>query len=372
MIVTPPITWRIAPKLNRSTRQLWAELDNLRTAADWLVAHDRWDELLALARALFPEGVMTATDDTLRWYQAALDHLVDLDVQTRVDVLGELGHADTLIGRGAGRAAWRRSMALADANDVLHSQWAWHAETMASIYDGDLIGARRAGERTIEVARERHDSFCLVAANGTLAVVLAGLGEFDESRRLVERGLRDAQAAGHPEGLAIVVTCTVASLTLFPSPPDFAGARRFLDEHPLDLADVSGTTASSYLDLDGAVELGLGRLDSAIGRLVEAVRLADRTGGPAWMHQAAYALGVTAAEAGDVMLACELVGCADTLLPPRLDDNLQGWLEARLDSLLADLDPVARLRATERGAALDRQGLMRLLRQAEELVGQGG
>ncbi|HKA04062.1 MAG TPA: hypothetical protein VKD67_07020, partial [Acidimicrobiales bacterium] len=53
----------------------------------------------------------------------------------------------------------------------------------------------------------------------------------------------------------------------------------------------------------------------------------------------------------------------------RVVNPLQDWLEARLGTLLADLDPAERARATEQGAALDRRGLMRLLRQAEEMLG---
>jgi hypothetical protein len=77
-----------------------------------------------------------------------------------------------------------------------------------------------------------------------------------------------------------------------------------------------------------------------------------------------------AAEAGQGALACELVGCADSHLGSfRIATPLQGWLESRLDVLLADLDPADRARAIGRGAALDRRGLMRLLRQAEDALG---
>jgi hypothetical protein len=121
---------------------------------------------------------------------------------------------------------------------------------------------------------------------------------------------------------------------------------------------------------DGIVELGLGRVKSAATRLVESVRLADRTGAVSMMHQAAFALGVAAAQAGEAVLACELAGCADTHLASlRATNRRQDWLDTRLDLLLADLDPAERARALERSAALDRRGLMRLLRQAEESLG---
>ena len=189
---------QIAPALNWSTRLLWAELDNLRAAADWLTDQQRWADLLFIVRALFPIGVTTAAGDALGWYEAALDHLDDVDIKTRVDALGELGHIETRIGRDVGTAAWRMSIALADEHGAPHSQWAWHAETMASLYDGNRTGARRAEERAIAIARERHDSFCLVVANSTLAFVLASLGEFDESRRLADRAVRDAASRRPP------------------------------------------------------------------------------------------------------------------------------------------------------------------------------
>jgi hypothetical protein len=102
---------------------------------------------------------------------------------------------------------------------------------------------------------------------------------------------------------------------------------------------------------------------------VEALRLADRAGGVNMMHQAAFALGVAAAEAGETVLACQLIGCADTQFASlRAANPLQGWLDTRLDTLLAHHDPAERDRARGRGAALDRRGLMRLLRQTEETL----
>jgi predicted ATPase len=363
----------VAPSLNGSTAQLWAELENLRAVANWLIDQQRGGELLAMARALFPTGVSSAAGDSLDWYHATLDHLDTLDMQTRVDVLGELGHVETMIGRDLSAARWMMSIALADESGVAHSPWAWNAETMACIFRADLAAARHAGERTIDVARQRHDSIGVVTALGTHAFVLASLEEFDASRQLAQQALHDAQAAGDPESVVTAINTGTGSLISSRSRPDFVAARRFLDEHPLNLADVSGTAAMAYLQMDGTVELGLGRPESAAGRLVEAVRLADRMGGFFLMHQAAFALGVAAAQAGHHELACQLVGCADGHLAAfRIANNLQGWLEARLDALVADVDPVERARATQRGAGLDRRGLMRLLRQAEELVGQDG
>src|SRR5262249_902857 len=147
-------------------------------------------------------------------------------------------------------------------------------------------------------------------------------------------------------------------------------ALQLLDEHPVDLADVGAAAAVWLLFFAGTVELGLGRLESAATRLIASIRLADRAGGVNMMHHAPFALGVAAAEAGEAVLACERAGCADTHFASlRAGSPLQDWLDARFDTLIADHDPAERVRATQRGAALDRRGLMRLLRQAEETVG---
>jgi hypothetical protein len=225
--------------------------------------------------------------------------------------------------------------------------------------------ARRAGDRAIAVARERDDPFCLVNATGTLAFVLASLVEFDEARRLAEQALSVAQVSGHPDGLTVAIVCTAPRSPPIHRAPTLPG----LVASSTSILSISATSRPRLRFRSSRsmarVELGLGRLDSATGRLAESVRLADRVGGMHIMHQAAFALGVAAAERGELILACKLVGCADTYLAQfRIANNLQRWLETRLEALLAFLDPVERARATERGAAFDRRGLVRLLRRA--------
>jgi hypothetical protein len=220
------------------------------------------------------------------------------------------------------------------------------------------------------VAEARNDSFCRATATGELATALANLGELDASHRAAEQALADASTITDPNALAIAIVCASSAYLISPSQPDFDAARRVLEAHPVDLADVGAATAGWLLAVGGAVELGLGRLESATTRLVASIRLADRTGGNNMMHQATLAVGVGAAEARETVLACELVGYADAHLGSlRVINPFQDWLKARLDTLLADLDRAERARATQRGAALDRQGLMRLLRQAEETFG---
>jgi hypothetical protein len=254
---------------------------------------------------------------------------------------------------------------------VMDSAWAWFAGTMSCVFHGELGAARRAAERSIAVARERADRFCLVNATGALAFVLASLDAFYESRRLAEQALSVAQASGHRDGLTVAIICMAASFTTDPSRPDFAGARRFIDEHPLDVSDLSASIAG-FPPSDrwhGRTRPRPSRFGHCPPRRIRPPRRSCRR--DAHLHQAAFALAVTVAERGELILACELVGCADSYLSRfRVANNLQRWLEARLDALLAGLDPVERARATKRGAVLDRRGLMRLLRDAEQLTSQ--
>jgi predicted ATPase/class 3 adenylate cyclase len=357
----------LAPALRHSIRRVWVELDNLRAAGVWLTDRQRWAELLTLARDLVPGGLGAAAD-ARRWYRAALDHLDHLEVQTRVDALGEVGQIEITAGDWTGDS-WALSIALADESGVLHSAWAWIAKTTSSNHRGDPVSSRPAIERAIQIAHQRHDPFCVVFATAVLASVLANLDELDESRRRADQALSDARGLADPNALAIATLCATGAYIISPSQPDLHAARRLLDEHPVDLADAGPSGAGWLLLFDGLVELGLGRVDSAATRLVESLRLADRAGGVNVMHQAAFALGVAVAQAGETDLACQLVGCADTHLASlRATNRRQDWLDARLDTLLADLEPVERARAISRGAALDRQGLMRLLRQAEETL----
>jgi hypothetical protein len=118
--------------------------------------------------------------------------------------------------------------------------------------------------------------------------------------------------------------------------------------------------AVAFARAGGAVRTATALQDSIAAQLWPAAT-------PIRVRTALHALGVGAAERGEPVLACKLVGCANThLATHRIANNIQGWLEARFDTLLADVNPVERIRATERGGALDRRGLMHLLRRAEE------
>jgi predicted ATPase/class 3 adenylate cyclase len=357
----------LAPALAHSTRRFWAEIDNLRAVGDWFVDRQRWAELLTFARALVP-GVISVAADGRRWYRAGLDHLRHLDVQTRVDALGELGQIGNNIGDWAAQS-WALSIALADESGVLHSPWAWVATANCSLHRGDPVSARPASERAVQIARDRNDPFCVVFATSVLVAALANLDDLDETRRRADQALSDARALADPNALATAIICATGAYIISPSQLDLHAARQLLDQHPVDLADV-GAGGGWLLLFDGLVELGLGRAESAATRIIESLRLADRAGGVNMMHQATFALGVAAAQAGEVALACEIVGCADTHLGSlRATNRRQAWLDSRLNTLLADVDPAERARATQRGAALDRRGLMRLLRQAEETLG---
>jgi predicted ATPase len=70
---------------------LTAELDNLRTVAEWCAEHGRWAELLAMCRQMLVFAHLSRPE-TAPWYRRVLDGNPALEGQDRVDALGELAY----------------------------------------------------------------------------------------------------------------------------------------------------------------------------------------------------------------------------------------------------------------------------------------
>jgi hypothetical protein len=114
----------------------------------------------------------------------------DLDPQSHVDVLGEIGNLSSMIGDNDGDGSSRTSIRLAESAGVQHSPPAWCARLSADLVAGNRDDARLAAETTIAVSDQRGDRLFSGLATAVLAGMLASVGELDESAGLVTEALR--------------------------------------------------------------------------------------------------------------------------------------------------------------------------------------
>jgi hypothetical protein len=148
--------------------------------------------------------------------------------------------------------------------------------------------------------------------------------------------------------------------------PDFAGAMRVIQDNPVDLDSVGGSSAAAVLRSSGLAHLGLGHVDLALDHLIRAFRIGDRVGHEGNLGNVVFAMAVALAEAGQMTLSWQLIGYAQAHYH---DSLMRGyshlWLQARLANLENTIDMTERASAVEAGARLDRRGFMRLLAEAE-------
>jgi predicted ATPase/class 3 adenylate cyclase len=339
------------------------ETDNFHAVADWLVAHQRWSELLDLSRDAFTVAATTGTPEVCDWYRNALPHLPDLDPQDFVDVLGELEYLDALMGRPGDHSSSSSPRSTAAASGLSPSPHAWAARFLVSV-GSDPIGANEAAQTMLAIARERDDEFATFQALGFATNGAAAVGDASESARFGAEVMDRAVRTNNPSALASAVNFRAGSF-LAVGDPDFVAALAFLEAHPMDLyAGGMGSAVFGHRHW-GLAYLGCGHPDRAIPHLTRAVRYADRRSSFI-MKDTALALAVALGEAGQPALAAELQGYTQGRLagyPPA--DQTHIWLGPRLAALERQMDAEELAAARTAGVRLNRRSFMRLLADAE-------
>jgi hypothetical protein len=141
---------------------------------------------------------------------------------------------------------------------------------------------------------------------------------------------------------------------------------RVIEDNPVDLDSVGGSSAAAVLRSSGLAHLGLGHVDLALDHLIRAFRIADRVGFEGNLGNMVFAIAVALAEAGKMTLAWQLIGYAQAHYHHSLMRGYSHlWLQSRLANIETSIDTARRASAITAGARLDRRGFMRLIAQAE-------
>src|SRR5262245_36507620 len=343
------------------------EMDNVQATADWLAAHERWVDLLRLARHLFGYGFLESPVQPRDWYRIALEHTPELDVQERIDALGELEY----LLAAAGFPSDGASIALAERTGLLDSPTAWFARYLVALRRDDAVAITTSAERMLAVAEERSEELATLTGLGLVASVRAMNGDERESGKLAAEGLRRARLMPNTAAVLVMTTLVGGGYVGNIATPNFAAGLAFLEANPVD--PKSGSRGSAlWLHFEwGMALLGVGRVDRAVPYLTRAMRLADQSF-PAAQMDIARAIAVAVGEAGDGALGVHLAGYARASFAGRVSAGASDvWLEPRLAAIEDGLDAAERGAALERGRHLDRRGFMHLLTDVERRFGEG-
>ena len=357
---------RLAPELldaryRAAHAMLSVELDNLRAAAEWCADHERWVELVGMARQslLF---LLAEPMDGVAWYQQAIDHGDDLDPRTLIDALGELAFLQVAAfsALAAADECAERSLTLAETSQLEPTPWAWLARSTIA---ANLVGADdgadglRPAELALAAADARHDE---PAASYTfnLRVMLLSGTDPDEGAASVGEALDWAYRTGNPQLIALAVMSAAACRLSMAAEPDFAAGLDILTHY--DDGIRVGDLNEIWLDIMwGTALLGLGQ-PGAVEHLTSAARLADRHGNLRAVDLAVRLLSIAYAESGHTRKAATLNGYATAhLRQHRLDNPAYEWIQARLEAALAGL-PERSFHETE-GSTCHRGQIMALI-----------
>jgi len=352
-----------------ATRQrLEAEMDNLRAVAEGLGHRQRWGDLLRLCHQLLDFLWSRAPVDGYRWCRDAIEHLPDLDLQERANTLGELDWLRMHSGRSDSDGLEGAGIALAEANKLSPSPYAWLVRTTLQLrlmpgrgsFAAAPVDAKLIAEQTLAIAEDHGDDLAAVLALGLLACVLANIGELDRSERLAAETVRRARLVSHSDAIAMAVCAAAGSYLTNRAQPDFDGALRTLERDLLDPGAIAPGLRMTYQRLWGSAHLGLGHSKLAVLHLTRSVRLADQFA-PAFRVDTALALSVALGEAGQTALSAQLDGYARAHFQLTIRDLSHAWLEARLAAVEGAAGIGTWTAARDAGARLGHTGFVRLL-----------
>ncbi len=354
------------PEEGRWMRRLDAELDDLRVAHRWAVAHQDAERALALSAALHGYAHRSMRPEVYAWAEraarlaGAMGHrLLPLalgSAATGALVRGDLSRARLLAEEAADAAAGSPE-----------GHVAFQTLAAAALFGGDLAEARSYSQRAEELAGAFGDRYEVMVDRITAILALGYGGQVAEAIAEAELALAAARGFGCPSATAWALY-TVGEVLLDHDPPralallDEAEALAASVENAF-LMGVAGTSATSLRARHGDAE-------AALRRFPDLIDLWERTGNWTQQWTMLRSLVTTLARLGRDEPAAVLYGAltaSQTAPPPFGDDaerlaavlktieerssreQLAEWLERGRQ--LCDEDVVAFARAAAGGTA---------------------
>lgn len=314
-----------------------AELDNLRTAIQWLLATGR-----------IGQGLRITTHLWRFWY-----------VRDRVTEGSRWLTAFIARGRETGEATYDSSARLAWLDALF-------AAGRLAIFRGEYPATHALMEEMLAVARQHDDPYHIASALMLLGHAALEQGEYPAARTHYEQGIAFAREANHPLWQSILIGSLGITLTM---QGEIAAARPLLDESMAllqPLGDVG--QLSRLLRWQGVLALLAGKGEQAHASLVEGIALHQRLHSLLGIAESLEVFAALTATRGQFTRALQLSGAAARLratiavpAPPYWQD----WLTQQIEPARRALGATASADALAAGAAMTTdQAIAEALRSA--------
>ena len=296
-------------------RRIDGDLDNLRVALAWSVAHQQPETTAKLAEGLrlFWEDRVPASEG-LRWLDAALKHREDLSLPTLAKALSTKGALLLIIlgDREQAKPALNESLQLSrDLGDTTRVVRTLSYMGIVAMQEGDHKRSVALHDEAVALAREQNDSQVLATALINQSGVLMLHGDHVKARRALDESLVLVRQLGDPRGIVYVLTY-LATLAL--AEEDHQQAVPMMEES-LALGHELESPALVAISLCG---LGLAALyqgdhDRASALFEESLTLARRTEDTYLIKDCLWGLAGVAGAKGQSSRAVRLWGAAAAL-----------------------------------------------------------
>src|SRR5262249_29385422 len=181
---------RAGPELTGSEQEEWLahleeDADNLRAALEWCVVDgESGGAGLRLAASLvFFWFIRGLYHEGASWTARALDATPAEDSAARAGALWGAGFFRSVLGDPSGAAFLSEALEMAERiGDRSLEARALDMLGLLAFFGNDPLQARALLERSIELARDANDGWCLADSLGTLGSILPLLGELDLAR----------------------------------------------------------------------------------------------------------------------------------------------------------------------------------------------
>jgi tetratricopeptide (TPR) repeat protein len=305
----------LGPRQGAWYERLDADLNNLRAALAWFLAHQEVEATVRVVAPIVPFWISRShANEVLRWLDRALGHRSSLSPPALAEVLFAKGNL--LLELGADHE---------QANTLLEESLAWFQELgditravrtllmlgWAASRAGDLDRSVGLREQAVALARGEADEWNLAMALGNLGGSLWKVGDYTRARAALGESLLLYRALGDLEGTAFAL-CGLGMLTL--SEGDHKRASSLLEE-ALALARKVGHLPDTgrYLADLGVVVLHEAEYDRAAALFEESLRLAQQVEDELLPGQCLWGMAVVAAAQGRPVRAARLWGAAGAL-----------------------------------------------------------
>jgi predicted ATPase/class 3 adenylate cyclase len=305
----------LGPRQGAWYERLEADLDNLRAALAWSLAHQKVEATARLAASVLPFWVSRShANEGLRWLDTALEHRSRLSPPALAKGLFAKGDLLLELGADHRQANLFLEESLAQFQELGDITWTVRTISQlgwAASRAGDLDRSVALREQAVALARDEADKWNLAMALGNLGGSLWKVGDYARARAALEEALRLYRALGEPEGIAFAL-CGLGMLTL--SEGDHKQASSLLEE-ALGLVRKVGHLPDTgrYLADLGVVVLHEAEYDRAAALFEEGLRLARQVEDELLTGQCLWGMAVVAAAHGRPVRAACLWGAAAAL-----------------------------------------------------------